>query len=1282
MKNVFLFFAFLLTFGLSAQSREIKLLWQDPKPYAHALEQKNIPFFDSQNYNFNPISNTLLYIESVNVSSAVDPSSLNITQINYETIGVSDLKDLPISDLPTQINASLQNVYARDRVKLSFSFSPIIKEGQNIKRVTSIQYTYREGGFDQFANKNATRDLRSNSVLQSGNWYQFYIEKSGVYKISKAFLRKLGMPDGIDPRSIRLYGNGGSMLPLLNSKPHFDDLQENAIQIVGEIGASFDDSNYILFYAEGVDQWSEENLTHLNLYETKSYYYLTYGGEAGKRMTNLYQPSSSANSTYNTYDGYVFHERDLTNVGRLGRKWFGENFGVQQQQNFNFDLFNIDLSKPVKVNINAASASFGNTNFSYSVNNQNLGSVSFNKISGQTVAGYENFLSKSVQLNNAAATVALTYSNGGVPSSEGYLDFISLEYTANLNGSNRQFAFSNKSLAMESGTVLYVMNNSSQVKQIWDITDINNVQALFNNGQNNLSFKVTGGTHRKYQTVVESDFYEPLISSTTKVGNQNLKAAVFNEGDVDYLIITDNNLKAAAERLANFHRSTNNLKVKVVAVDQIYKEFSSGKQDVAAIRNFIKYVYKNASNADSRIRYVNMFGDASFDYKDRIPNNTNVVPVFYGMNLGLRSTSSGDGSNFSSYTTFMSDDFYVLMDDEEGLMVNSDYGMDLAVGRMLATNADEANAMVEKVIDYSGKESLGRWRNVLVALSDDVDVLGDFVLQKGLDDMMNNIAEKKPFLNIKKIHMDSYLQESTAGGNRYPHAKKDFLEAIENGALFVNYFGHGGEEGLAQERIFGIDDAKKLNNYKKYPLFVTITCEFTRFDNPYRLTGGESMYKNRRGGAIALIATTREIGIESGRQINAIFSDQLFPDSNQYPSIAEALMATKNNSSQRDKNVVFYIGDPALKLAIAKPKVALTKINDIPFSDFKGNLEALGYVKISGELRDENDQFLDQFNGSLAVQIFDKEIDRKTLGNDGVMNNGTLALMDFKTLGETVFRGNATVRQGAFGFDFVLPKDIKIAIGPGKVSFYAATVSGIDYTGSNNTVNIGGINKNAPEDKIPPVVKLFMNDESFISGGITSESPVFLAFLEDENGINTSSGIGHDLTAILDGDEANPIIMNDYYETEPDNFRKGKIQYQFKDLSNGLHTLSFKAWDVYNNLTTSEIQFLVSKNEGVSLEKVLNYPNPFVNYTEFWFTHNRPFENLEVQVQIMTVTGRIVKTINQMITTNGNLSRDIKWDGLDDFGDRIGKGVYIYRLTVKSTVTNHKSEKVEKLVIL
>jgi hypothetical protein len=209
-----------------------------------------------------------------------------------------------------------------------------------------------------------------------------------------------------------------------------------------------------------------------------------------------------------------------------------------------------------------------------------------------------------------------------------------------------------------------------------------------------------------------------------------------------------------------------------------------------------------------------------------------------------------------------------------------------------------------------------------------------------------------------------------------------------------------------------------------------------------------------------------------------------------------------------------------------------------------------------------------------------------------------------------------------------------------------------------------------------------MNDETFVSGGITNTSPFLLAFLEDENGINTASGIGHDIVAILDGDVSNPYLLNDYYQTNLDDYTKGTLRFPLRNLAAGLHTITFKAWDVYNNPITTEIQFVVVGDESITLTHVLNYPNPFVNYTEFWFTHNRPFEPLMVQIQVMTITGKVVWIKNQIISTEGFLSKEITWDGKDDFGNKIGKGVYIYKLTVKSTLTNKRAEKFEKLVIL
>ena len=428
-----------------------------------------------------------------------------------------------------------------------------------------------------------------------------------------------------------------------------------------------------------------------------------------------------------------------------------------------------------------------------------------------------------------------------------------------------------------------------------------------------------------------------------------------------------------------------------------------------------------------------------------------------------------------------------------------------------------------------------------------------------------------------------------------------------------------------------------------------------------------------------MITTVRSIGQYQAEIFNDKIAEYLFAyGSNDYTSIAEALRLAKNEGPNSATNVVFYLGDPALMLAIPKPKIVLTEVNDKPITETIDDFKSLGYIKLAGEVLDENNSLLINYNGTLTASIFDKNILRTTLNN-----NGYSPPIEFDTLGEKIFKGNVSVINGKFEFSFVVPKDIRINVGNGKVSFYSKdSESKINFEGYNRDIKIGGINSAAPSDNTPPTVKLYMNNETFVNGGITNNSPFLLALLEDENGINTAGGIGHDIVGILDGDENNPFIMNDYYETELNNYKKGKLSFPFKDLTIGLHTLTFKAWDVYNNPVTSEIQFVVSGNDSITLKNVLNYPNPFVNYTEFWFNHNKPNEPLDVQVQVMTITGKIVWTKNQTVVSDGFLSRDITWDGKDNFGDRIGKGVYVYKLTVKSTLSNKKAEKIEKLVIL
>ena len=1276
MKKTLLLYFTLIPFFLSAQVKgEAVIEWLGVKEMSYGKFKVNIPRFSGPSFHYDAAKRAVFYTAKVKDVPYSDENKIQITNVVYDAITLSELGDLASENIPKTTNSTMIVSTSRGTREAFVTISPIIKDDFGFKRVKSFSYEVEKNN-SRISLLNKTTNSISNSVLANGNWFRFYIEKSGVYKLSKSFLQQLGLDvNTIDPKKIKIYGNGGRMLPLANNLYYPNDLTENAIQINGESDGVFNNEDFILFYGQGVDVWNEESKTHVNLYDDKSYYYITVQGADGKRIMPLVQPSGNSTLNLTTFDDHQHHELDLVNIARLGRQWFGESFEVKDEQEFDFVFPNIDFSVPVKIMLSAAAASFTPTSFNITANGNAVGAISFPSLNNNSAVEFFT----GVLPSNASFTgtenikIKLKYNNNGVAGSKGFLDNIRLIAKRKLQGYGKQFHFQYDQSVSSLGVVNYDISNATGITQIWDITETDNIAKVDNLNQNTLSFKANLGELRKYIALDASDFYTPLKDSRTKNKNQNLKGTVFNNGqgqfqDIDYVIISPSFLFNQAEKLANFHRNYSNLNVKVITLESIYQEFSSGKQDVAAIRNCIKYIYENASTPEKRVKYVNLFGDASYDFKDRIINNTNVVPIYHSLN-----------SNTTGESSFASDDFFGLMDPSEGNIFSDFGGIDIAVGRMLVNNVQQADEMVNKVIEYHDLKSYGNWRNSFVLVSDDSDQVSDATLQNRQNILADAIALEKPFLNVNKILLDSYIQEASAGGSRYPKARTDFFNAFEKGALVFNYLGHGGEDGLSSERIWEKSDGQSLSNQYKYPLFITITCEFSRFDNPFRPTAGEYTYWNPKGGAISMITTIRSIGQFSAENFNDTLTKNLLSyGSSQYTSIAEALRISKNSNPNSATNVVFYIGDPALMLAVPKPKIRLTKVNNVDATQVIDDFKSLSRIKLNGEVTDENNNLLTNYNGEVSTIIFDKTISRTTNNNDG-----NSPVLTFNVLGETIFRGNASVTNGQFEFSFVVPRDIRIPLANGRISFYAKKNQILqNETGYDSSIKIGGINENAISDNISPRVKLYMNDETFVSGGTTNESPFLVALLEDENGINTASGIGHDIVAILDGDVSNPFVLNDYYQTKLDDFTHGTLRFPLRNLAPGLHTITFKAWDVYNNPTTAEIQFIVVGDETITLTHVLNYPNPFVSYTEFWFTHNRPYEPLEVQVQVMTITGKIVWTKNQIITTEGFLSKEITWDGKDDFGDKIGKGVYVYKLTVKSSLTNKKTEKFEKLVIL
>ncbi len=1281
MKKIIFALVFLIFSFSFSQKKSFSIEWNGTKKLATSTSTIEIPSFNKENFSYSHESG-LVFISQWALNGLINEASIKITNVSFSSITLNDLKDINLKTIPKEVKVKFRNTIARNKASAFLEITPIVKENGAYKKVTSFTITYNNTPTSRLNSR--THEI-TNSVLNQGEWYKFYIDTTGVFKLTKSFLNGLGInTNSVDPRRIKIFGHGGSMLPLENIVAFPLDLTENAIKFIGEEDGVFNNDDHILFYGEGPHGFNVESNTNNNIFIDKTSYFVNVGSGNGKRIQTLSEPLGDPTITIDTFHDYKYHEIDEYNLASVGRRWFGDRFDFDNIKIFEFEFENIVTTQPITLKVYTAAVGENQTTMQLKVNGNVIDNFLYNAIDDPILA-YGDFFNGSLPISSGTISVELNYNNNGNPSSVGYLDYISVEAVRALTHLGNQFLFKNNNVPLLSGIGEYVISNASTISEVWDITDQYNVAAITNESSNAIfSFKAQLGEQKSYIAVDDSDYFEPLNDLQSSVEIQNLKGTIFlNEQgqfeDVDYIIIAREDMEVEAERLAEINRNQYNLNVKVVTLNKIYNEFSSGNQDISAIRNFVKYVYDNASTVENRIKYLCLFGDASFDYKDRISSNTNVVPSWNAL------------SSFSLTSSFVSDDFYGMMDENEGGMLTSDK-LDIAVGRILADTPQRAKELVDKVVTYYSEEAYGSWRNSFVVISDDVDQNWEGILQGTTNSIGDAVTQEKPFINVTKLHSDAFVQESTAGGERYPTVNKAIFDAMEVGALVVNYFGHGGEDGIALERIFDKINAQDVRNVCKLTCFVTVTCEYTKFDNPLRTTAGEYMYRNKEGGAIGLITTTREIFVSVGVAINIELEKYLFSfGSNNYTSIAEALRLTKNDpaiSGIAQRRLVFFIGDPAMKLAFPKPNIRLTKINDVPITGNTDVLQALSQAKLEGEVVDVSGNILTDYNGVLTATIYDKNINRSTLANDGTRDtSGQLILLDFETLGEIIFRGQATVENGIFSFNFVVPRDIGIPVGNGKVSFYAKTENPLqDQSGVSYDIKIGGLNANAAEDNEGPNINLFMNDENFVSGGITNEAPTLLVKLHDENGINTSSGIGHDISAILDGDETNPVKLNDYYLTEVDDFQRGTVTYPFRDLEPGLHTLTLKAWDVYNNSSTAEIQFIVfDEDEELVINNVLNYPNPFISYTEFWFNHNSS-QVLDVSVQIFTVSGKLVKTINGQ-TSGGSkitssLSKDLVWDGRDDFGDKIGKGVYVYKLTVRSNELNKQVEKIQKLVIL
>ncbi|MBC7391422.1 MAG: type IX secretion system sortase PorU, partial [Opitutaceae bacterium] len=886
------------------------------------------------------------------------------------------------------------------------------------------------------------------------------------------------------------------------------------------------------------------------------------------------------------------------------------------------------------------------------------GSGVYDRIGNDEV--FNDFISSDNFVGSQNLLFNINYNkNSGV--GKGYLDFFSFTFEDNLIFNSNYLSFRNFNSRVN-GVVQYNINlNTSSQVRVWDITDLNNISepSVETLGQM-ASFKFVSGTDtvlREFIAFSGTSFPSP--SDGEKIPNQNISA----NNTPDFLIITHPLFKNQANKLADYRREHDKMDVVVATTEEVYNEFSSGKSDLVAIRDCAKMFN---DKIDAKLKYLLLLGDCSYDYKNikGLSSPQNFVPI-YESEESLMPTE-----------TYSSDDYVGLLSNQEGAWLNYSYDlMEIGIGRLPVSTAEEAEGIVQKIIHYSSPVTLGQWRQNLTFIADNEEG-NEFLDNAESLSTSSNILQNN--YNTKKVYLASYAHEQGFA----PQANLEIAQQFENGTLIMNYIGHGGEKQLASENVINTGTISALSNFDKLPFMVTATCDFGKYDDPTITSGGELFVFNPNGGAIGILCTTRPVFQNYNKRINRAFYDYVFTKNSDGSSLklGELIKLSKNNSLSGVFNRNFaLLGDPSLTLAYPENNIEITKINDKPFVPYSDTLKAQSKVSISGKIT-RNGVILSDFNGVLNALIFDKSTNVNTIEEPKY---------SFDVRDSKIFDGSASVKNGEFSFTFIVPKNINYIVGNGKVLLYANLEDGRmnDAGGGDSQILVGGGDKNSSTDNTPPQIKAYLNDESFVSGGIANENPLLIVKLYDESGISTIGDMGKSISAVINNNLKNEIKLDSYYKSDRDTYKSGTIKYKLSSadgINEGFNSIKIKAFDTFENGVEngSTIEFNVANHQNLTIKNLLNYPNPFTTNTVFHFDHNRAGDDLDILLQVYTVTGKLVKSLSSHTVYAHTHISDLVWDGKDDYGDNIGRGVYVYKLSVKALSDGFRKDEYQKLVIL
>ncbi len=1124
------------------------------------------------------------------------------------------------------------------------------------------------------------QSFKTTSVLSSGKWYKVKISESGIYRISYNDLKNIGFET---PENIRVYAGNGRQLSEKVNDAFIDDLEELAIYSSND--ADFGADDYYLFYAEGVKGMyynpSDQNFRQdVHDYTLANYYFLTTSFGPGKRIQSGSDAGLNPNFDQSTYDWTDFYEEEEINLINSGRLWFGDQI-TGDKLTKQFVAKNIVAEHPVLLETMVAVRSENSQTVEVYANGNFLSSMFFSPVNiSDAEATYARASSTSTGFSSSSEQLSVNFKfSANDPNSRAYVDYIRMQARCQLRIEGDEFYFRDHETVGLGNVTRFNLQNATTAYQVWDITsptEIFKLNTTLNGTQ--LSFIAESQELREYLVIKYSGSFPSPTYTDSKlqdVGwtmNQNLHAL----STPVFLIVTHPAFLNQAEQLADIHRTKDQMSVEVVTTQQVYNEFSSGKPDAAAIRNFARMLFEKSSIADS-LKYLLLFGDGSFDNRTINNINPNYIPTYQSVS-SLEPTSS-----------YVADDFYAFLGAGEGGIVGK---LDIGVGRfpVVSDGKDEleAQALVNKIEEYYAAENMADWRNRMLFLGDDGESGWDnTVFMIDSDGLAEMVEDEASAINIYKIYLDAYKQISSSTGASYPEVELLLQDVFNKGLLIFNYMGHGGENGITQEQVLKKTDFENLKNAPYYPLFITATCQLSRYDNvsitgsqyARKISAGEAALLNPKGGAIALLTTTRLVYQSSNVALSeALYTNVFRKDYQGNPyRLGDILRHSKNNVIASKENTLKFtlLGDPALRLMHGEYKVLVDSINGISVNNFSDTLNALNEVTVSGCVTFDDSTLINGFNGVVYINVFDKAYLVTTNGNDGIQK------IDFKLQDRLLFRGKATVSNGRFSVKFKIPKDIVYTFGTGKISFYAENGQ-LDAKGEYSDFIIGGTSSNSEIDFDGPEIALFMNDWSFIDGGVTDPNPILLASLFDQNGINTTGiGIGHDLVALLDEDYSKSYMLNDYFESELDDYQRGTVRYPLSNLESGPHTISLKVWDIYNNSSYENLNFYVESSPNTVISTLVNYPNPANINTTFQYTHNKAGQEHRVYIDIYDISGRMVHQLQRNNNETGFVSEPINWD-IESMGlNKIEPGVYPYKLRV-STSDGSEGIKSGSLIII